>query len=83
LTSPLVREGARLVEADWDTAMGRIVKVSKRLLEENGPLTHGFYTTGQMFIEEYYTLGVLGKAGLGTPHMDGNPDCAPQPQRRR
>jgi len=23
-------------------------------------------------LEEYYTLGVLGKAGLGTPHMDGN-----------
>ncbi|MDP8901469.1 MAG: molybdopterin-dependent oxidoreductase, partial [Actinomycetota bacterium] len=22
--------------------------------------------------EEYYTLGVIGKAGLGTPHMDGN-----------
>jgi anaerobic selenocysteine-containing dehydrogenase len=72
LTRPLVREGGRLVEADWDTAMGRIVEVSQRLLAENGPLTHGFYTTGQMFIEEYYTLGVIGKAGLGTPHMDGN-----------
>ena len=72
LTRPLVREGGRLVETDWDTAIGRIVEVSQRLLEENGPLTHGFYTTGQMFIEEYYTLGVLGKAGLGTPHMDGN-----------
>src|ERR1044072_3489353 len=22
--------------------------------------------------EEYYTLAVIGKAGLGTPHMDGN-----------
>jgi len=72
LTRPLVRENGRLVETDWETAMGRIVEVSKRLLAENGPLTHGFYTTGQMFIEEYYTLGVIGKAGLGTPHMDGN-----------
>ena len=72
LTRPLIREGGRLVETDWDTAMGRIVEVSQRLLAENGPLTHGFYTTGQMFIEEYYTLGVIGKAGLGTPHMDGN-----------
>src|SRR3569832_601993 len=25
-----------------------------------------------MLIEEYYNLGVIGKAGIGTPHMDGN-----------
>jgi anaerobic selenocysteine-containing dehydrogenase len=72
LTRPLIREGGRLVETDWETAMGRIVEVSKRLLRENGPLTHGFYSSGQLFLEEYYALGVIGKAGLGTPHMDGN-----------
>jgi anaerobic selenocysteine-containing dehydrogenase len=72
LTRPLVREGGRLVETDWDTAMGRIVKRSKDLLEAKGPLSHGFYTSGQLFIEEYYTLAVIGKAGIGTPHMDGN-----------
>jgi anaerobic selenocysteine-containing dehydrogenase len=72
LTHPLVREGGRLRETDWDTAMGRIVEVSKRLIRENGPLTHGFYTSGQLFLEEYYTQAVIGKAGLGTPHMDGN-----------
>jgi hypothetical protein len=32
----------------------------------------GFYTSGQLFLAEYYTLGVIGKAGLGTPQMDGN-----------
>lgn len=72
LTRPLVREGGRLVETDWETAMGRIVEVSKRLLDEKGPLSHGFYTSGQLFLEEYYTQAVIGKAGLGTPHMDGN-----------
>jgi anaerobic selenocysteine-containing dehydrogenase len=72
LTSPLVREGDRLVETDWDTAMGRVVARSKRLLAEKGPLSHGFYTSGQLFLEEYYALAVIGKAGLGTPHMDGN-----------
>ena len=72
LTRPMVREGGRLVETDWETAMGRVVEVSTRLLAEKGPLSHGFYTTGQLFIEEYYTLGVIGKAGIGTPHMDGN-----------
>ncbi|MGV9214034.1 molybdopterin oxidoreductase family protein [Micromonospora sp. RB23] len=73
LTRPLVRDGDRLVEADWDTAMGRIVDRSKELLREPGGWGRfGFYTSGQLFLEEYYTLGVLGKAGLGTPHMDGN-----------
>ncbi|MFL6135926.1 MAG: molybdopterin oxidoreductase family protein [Nocardioidaceae bacterium] len=72
LTRPMVREGGRLVGTDWDHAMGRVVEVSRRLLDSKGPLTHGFYTSGQLFLEEYYTLAVIGKAGLGTPHMDGN-----------
>jgi anaerobic selenocysteine-containing dehydrogenase len=73
LTQPLVREGGQLVETDWDTAMGRIVERSQQLLDGPGGWGRfGFYTSGQLFLEEYYTLGVIGKAGLGTPHMDGN-----------
>jgi len=72
LTEPLIRVDGELRPTDWDTAMGRIVEVSKRLLADKGPLSHGFYTSGQLFIEEYYTLAVIGKAGIGTPHMDGN-----------
>ena len=72
LKKPLVRKNGELVEASWDEAFARIVARSKELLEEKGPLAFGFYTTGQLFLEEYYTLGVIGKAGLGTPHMDGN-----------
>src|SRR5918911_2350420 len=72
LKRPLVRKNGELVEASWDEAMDRIVERSKQLLEEKGPLAFGFYTTGQLFLEEYYTLGVIGRAGLGTPHIDGN-----------
>ena len=73
LTAPLVRDGDRLVEADWDTAMNRIVQRSRELLEQpGGSGRFGFYTSGQLFLEEYYTQAVLGKAGIGTPHMDGN-----------
>jgi anaerobic selenocysteine-containing dehydrogenase len=72
LTRPLVRKNGELVEASWDEAMGRIVERSQQLLAEKGPLAVGFYTSGQLFLEDYYTLGVIGKAGLGTPHMDGN-----------
>ena len=72
LTTPLIRQNDRLVETDWATAMGAIVDRSKQLLADKGPLSHGFYTSGQLMLEEYYTLAVIGKAGLGTPHMDGN-----------
>jgi anaerobic selenocysteine-containing dehydrogenase len=72
LTTPLVRDAGQLRPASWDEAIGRIVAESRRILDEKGPLGIGFYTSGQLFLEEYYTLAVIGKAGLGTPHMDGN-----------
>jgi predicted molibdopterin-dependent oxidoreductase YjgC len=56
LRRPLIREGGRLVETDWDTAMSRVVQRSKELLDEQGPSAIGFYTSGQLFLEEYYTL---------------------------
>jgi anaerobic selenocysteine-containing dehydrogenase len=73
LTRPLVRERGKLVETDWETAMRRIVERSRSLLDGPGGWGRfGFYTTGQLLLEEYYTLAVIGKAGIGTPHMDGN-----------
>ena len=74
LTRPLIRRDGELVECDWDTAMEALVARSTELLE-SGPAGwghFGFYTSGQLFLEAYYTLGVIGKAGIGTPHMDGN-----------
>lgn len=72
LTTPLVRDNGRLVATDWDTAMGAVVARSRALLDERGPRSHAFYTSGQLMAEEYYTLAVIGKGGIGTPHMDGN-----------
>jgi len=68
----MIRNGTKLVEASWDEAMNLITSRSKELLDTKGPLSHGFYTSGQLMLEEYYTLAVIGKAGIGTPHMDGN-----------
>ncbi len=72
LTRPLVRQDGELVETDWDTAMDRVVRHSRALLERHGPESIGFYTSGQLFLEEYYTLSVLAHAGIGTNHVDGN-----------
>src|ERR687885_417050 len=72
LTRPLVRRDGELREADWETAMGLVVERSQTLLREQGPLSLGFYTTGQLFLEEYYALAKVARAGIGTPHLDGN-----------
>lgn len=72
LTRPLVREDGRLVETDWDTALDRVVAVSRELLDSHGPTALAFYTSGQLFLEEYYTLAAIARGGIGTPHLDGN-----------
>ncbi|MGY2083953.1 molybdopterin oxidoreductase family protein [Blastococcus sp. SYSU DS0539] len=72
LTKPLIRKRGKLVETDWDTAMNAVVGRAKELLEEKGPSAISFYTTGQLFLEEYYTLGLIAHGGIGTNHVDGN-----------
>jgi anaerobic selenocysteine-containing dehydrogenase len=72
LTVPLVRREGRLVESTWDEAMNLVVRRSKELLKEQGPSTMGFYTSGQLFAEEYYTLAAIAHGAIGTNHVDGN-----------
>lgn len=72
LTSPLVRRDRVLEPSTWDEAMNLVVQRSRDVLNRLGPLGLAFYTSGQLFLEDYYTLGVLARAGIGTPHLDGN-----------
>jgi anaerobic selenocysteine-containing dehydrogenase len=72
LTKPLIRRRGKLVETDWDTAMNAVAGRAKELLDEQGPSAISFYTTGQLFLEEYYTLGLIAHGGIGTNHVDGN-----------
>ncbi|WP_410573770.1 molybdopterin oxidoreductase family protein [Amycolatopsis sp. cmx-4-61] len=72
LTTPLVRKNGELVEASWDEAMDLVVRRSRELLDEQGPGALGFYTSGQLFAEEYHTLAAICRGGLGTNHLDGN-----------
>ena len=72
LTRPLIRRGGRLEPSTWDEAMELIVARTKENRDRYTAGSIGFYTSGQLFLEEYYTLGLIGKAGIGTPHMDGN-----------
>jgi len=72
LTTPLVRVNGKLQSTDWDTAMDRIVARSRELLDGHGPSAIGFYTTGQLFLEEYYTQTIIARGAIGTNHLDGN-----------
>lgn len=72
LTTPLVRRDGHLQPATWDDAMALVAQRTREVLDERGPLALGFYDTGQLFLEDYYTLGVLVRAGIGTPHLDAN-----------
>jgi anaerobic selenocysteine-containing dehydrogenase len=72
LTVPLVRREGALVESDWETAMDLVAGRARELLETRGPSSIGFYTTGQLFLEEYYTLALIAHGGIGTNHVDGN-----------
>jgi anaerobic selenocysteine-containing dehydrogenase len=72
LLHPLVRKRGELQRTTWDEAMGLIVERTKRVRERYSASAIGFYTSGQLFLEEYYTLALITKAGLGTPHADGN-----------
>ena len=63
--------------------MGPIIERAKALLAEPGGWGRiGFYTWGQLAFEDYYTLGVIAKAGIGRRTSMATPDCAP-PRRRR
>lgn len=72
LQYPMIRKDGKLVRASWDEAMDLIVSKSKEIRERMTSHGIGFYTSGQLFLEEYYALAMIGKGGLSTLHMDGN-----------
>lgn len=72
LTHPLIRDGGLFRKASWDEAMSLVVRRSRETIDRFTAGAIGIYSSGQLMLEEYYTLAVLAKAGLGTPHVDGN-----------
>lgn len=72
LTHPLLRRSERFERASWDQAMEDIVTRMKDAKANYTAGAIGFYTSGQLFAEENYTLSVIRTAGIGTLHIDGN-----------
>ncbi|RMI31262.1 molybdopterin oxidoreductase family protein [Nocardia stercoris] len=72
LTTPMIRVDGELRACDWDTALDRVAAATRDRCDAHGPDAIGFYTSGQLFLEEYFALTTLARAGLGTNHLDGN-----------
>lgn len=52
--------------------MSLVVKQARKVRDEHTGDAIGFYTTGQLLLEEYYTLSIIAHGGLGTSNLDGN-----------
>ncbi|MFH9676446.1 molybdopterin oxidoreductase family protein [Streptomyces sp. NPDC017405] len=72
LTTPLVREGGRLVEADWPRALDRIAGQLARTRERYGPDALGVFGGGGLTNEKAYALGKFARVVLGTSQIDYN-----------
>ncbi|KAH8819369.1 putative periplasmic nitrate reductase [Xylogone sp. PMI_703] len=70
---PLIRKNGKLERASWDEAMSLIVNKATDVMSRLTAHGIGFYTTGQLFLEEYYALAVIGKAGLKTLNIKIDP----------
>jgi ferredoxin-nitrate reductase len=72
-THPLIRNGSgQLVRASWQDAMQLVVDRFNEALATDGPDGVGIYNSGQLLLEEYYTLGKIARAGLGIATIDAN-----------
>ncbi|WP_047757529.1 molybdopterin-dependent oxidoreductase [Geobacillus sp. ZGt-1] len=73
LTRPLIRNrSGTLVPASWNDALSLLVEKTKELLSAHGPESIAVYHSGQLYLEEYYTIAKITRAGLRTHHVDAN-----------
>ena len=56
----------------WDQALAAFVDGFGGLIDEHGPDSVAFLSTGQMTSEEMALLGAVAKVGMGFVHGDGN-----------
>ncbi|HKP64772.1 MAG TPA: nitrate reductase [Polyangiales bacterium] len=71
--TPLLRDAqGQLSPVDWSSALATFVTRFRSILEQHGPESVAFLSTGQIPTEEMAMLGALAKFGMGMRHGDGN-----------
>jgi anaerobic selenocysteine-containing dehydrogenase len=73
-TTPLLRnpQSGQLEPTDWDEAMQVFTLKLKAIMDQHGPESVAFLSTGQICTEELALLGTLWKFGMGALHCDSN-----------
>ncbi len=72
-TTPRWRDAkGRFHSIGWDAAMATFVSRFREVIEEHGPDSVAFLSTGQIPTEEMALLGAVAKFGMGMVHGDGN-----------
>lgn len=73
-TTPLLRnpQTGKLEPTDWDEAMQVFTLKFKAIMDQHGPESVAFLSTGQICTEEMAFVGALWKFGMGAVHCDSN-----------
>ena len=72
LKTPLIRHNGKLLSATWEDAYSLLVEKTQEVLKRKGPSGLAFYHTGQAYLEDYYTISKITRAGLRMHHVDAN-----------
>lgn len=70
LRHPLLRDGGDLVEVSWDEALAFLVERLRAVVARHGPEAVALFCSPRCSNEEAYLLQKLGRAVIGTPHVD-------------
>jgi formate dehydrogenase major subunit len=70
LTTPLVREGDRLVTAGWDGALDRAARGLQRARDAHGPTAVGFFSCSKSTNEVNYVAQKLMRVAIGSNNID-------------
>lgn len=68
LLHPIV-DGHRV---SWDEALNTVSRKFKQIIAKHGPSSIGFYVSGQILTEDYYTANKLMKGFIGSANIDTN-----------
>ena len=72
--TPLVRDSIlnAFQVSEWDPALDKMASEIKRIQATYGRDSFAIVSTGQIFTEEFYTLGKLARGVIGSNNYDGN-----------
>jgi assimilatory nitrate reductase catalytic subunit len=73
LLHPMLRQSnGTFARAEWSTALDRVARGLRAIVDRDGPQAIAFYLSGQLLTEDYYVANKLMKGFLGSSNVDTN-----------